>query len=146
MSGRCGKWVETITRLVDGELDADERAALETHLEDCPGCREELAARRTERTRWREMLSLTSDPADRAMIVETARGYMKGTPWWRRWLRRRSWSDLVTGVSAAAIVILVVMLFQWREAARSTWPRSSPAEYYVGERAGSDQTEIPRPF
>ena len=45
----CRGVAERMTRYVDGSLPEDERAAVEQHLRNCPGCRdcvgEESAAR-----------------------------------------------------------------------------------------------------
>ena len=35
----CAYMQELISRMIDGELDADEQAVLAKHLEDCPACR-----------------------------------------------------------------------------------------------------------
>jgi anti-sigma factor RsiW len=40
----CRTWRERIGALVLGQLDADERAAIEAHLEGCPDCRAEAEA------------------------------------------------------------------------------------------------------
>jgi anti-sigma factor RsiW len=146
MNEACRKWAEAITRLVDGELEASERAALELHVGACDHCRAALQAQQAERARWRDALALNSDPADRAAIVAAARAHLRAAPRWRRWLRTRSREDVVAGVSLAAVVILVVVLGQWRASPPSSWAPSSPAEYYPSERADVDPTEIPRPF
>ena len=44
--GPCPERVEALSRLLDGELSPQERAALEAHLEQCPGCAAELEALR----------------------------------------------------------------------------------------------------
>jgi anti-sigma factor RsiW len=41
---KCRAWRERIGALVLGQLDADERAAVEAHLEGCPDCRAEAEA------------------------------------------------------------------------------------------------------
>jgi anti-sigma factor (TIGR02949 family) len=40
--GHCKELLERISRYMDGELPADERARMERHLHDCPECVEVL--------------------------------------------------------------------------------------------------------
>lgn len=146
MNGDCDIWTAAITHLVDGELGTEERAALESHMKSCESCRSKLAVRHGERKQWRDALSLSSDASDRVMIVENARSYLKGAPWWRRWPATRSWDELVAGISLVAIAILLTVLFQWRTSQGPEWAPSTPAVYYMIERTDADQTEMPRPY
>jgi anti-sigma factor RsiW len=43
----CVEFVEEVTDYLEGALDAGQRARLEAHLSDCPGCTRYLAQIRT---------------------------------------------------------------------------------------------------
>lgn len=141
---KCPGRVDDVIRLIDGELDDSARIAFESHLERCHRCRLEFVQRRAERAQWRDAMSLPSRPADRAKILRAGKDWLDGAPRWRRWLRARSWEDVVTGVSLAAIVILITILAQ--RPATPAWSSSSPARYYVNEQSETAGDEIPRPF
>ena len=46
MAEKCTEWRERLSEYIDGEMPADDREALEAHLESCPECRAELNALR----------------------------------------------------------------------------------------------------
>ena len=43
---KCERFRDELEDWLDGELDADERAGLERHVGDCPGCAQHLSQRR----------------------------------------------------------------------------------------------------
>lgn len=45
----CSELVELVTDYLEGALPADEVAAIEAHLDECPGCRNYLAQIRATR-------------------------------------------------------------------------------------------------
>ena len=110
---------EYLLRQVDGELDAEERAALDAFLEAHPACREELA--------WLEKTRLLPEeplpyPAKAALYRR------EGTlPLLRRgWLRY-----------AAAAVLLLLGLFYWRP-----WAPPTPAPALSSRPAAPDPASM----
>jgi hypothetical protein len=101
----CERWHEQLIGLLDNELTAGERVALESHLSDCSQCREDLAELRATSAilqRWQP-----EDPP--AEFVFTRRR------------PRRSWREVLAdfgrgallpaglGAAAAAVVALLVL-------------------------------------
>jgi Putative zinc-finger len=91
---------ELLTDLMDGTLDADDRARVEAHLDTCPTCREDLAAAAAGRRALRG-LGTAPAPADLGDRVAAAAGgdaAAGGPPRWYRW----------AGVAAAAALVAVI--------------------------------------
>jgi len=101
----CEELSEELSAYLDGELSPEERAALETHLERCPRCREELASLRAvsglvaslPRVEPSEQLSRTLAASLRARRT-------------RRWLRPIPLfaGDLIPALAVAALVLIAV--------------------------------------
>lgn len=91
---------ELLADLLDGTLDADARAGVESHLASCPACRTDLAAASAGRDAARGLPALPG-PADlRDRIVAAASGGGSGPP------RRYRWA----GAAAAAALVGVIAL------------------------------------
>jgi anti-sigma factor (TIGR02949 family) len=120
--------LEHLEAYVDGELEAEERARFEDHLEGCAACREALAARRAFRTLAREVWDrpapedlkaaiarrLAESPAEASEGRAEAPGRDAGSgsatdapPRWRRYAR---WEVLVPLGAAAGVVVVLAVL------------------------------------
>lgn len=92
---------EALSALADGELAADERAAVSAHVEGCPECAEELRAVRGVRDALRALPPVEPPPGlvDR-LVADLAR---PGAP-------RRRPALIGTAVTVAAAALLVVLV------------------------------------
>ena len=92
---------EALSALVDGELPADERAAVAAHVERCPECSEELRAVRAVRDALRALPAVEPPPGflDR-LVADLAR---RGTP-----RRRLALTGTAAVVAAAALLVVLV--------------------------------------
>lgn len=89
-------------------LDAEERAAYEAHLADCARCREELAAFSQSAEALAVAASGPEPPADlRARILAGAGAEPQNVVSIES--RRRSWTPVLVGVSAAAAVLALAL-------------------------------------
>lgn len=72
----CRELVELLTDYLEGALPAPQKARLEAHLEECPGCTEYLAQMRLT---LRLSGSVAADailPGDRERLLHTFRNWM----------------------------------------------------------------------
>ena len=87
----CRSVSERMTRYVDGSLSADECAAVEQHLQSCPGCRdcagEESAARTVLRQCAARLKGESMPPELRSRCEALCRGRSL-------WQRVRAWFSL----------------------------------------------------
>jgi anti-sigma factor RsiW len=90
---------ELLADLLDGSLDASDRAQLDSHLAICQTCRTDLAAAAAGRDAIRS-LPPAAPPPDLHDRIVTAAGRHSSAPAWYRW----------AGVAAAAAVIAVIAL------------------------------------
>jgi len=105
-------WTDRLSEYVDGELDAETRAALEAHLATCAPCRAardelERVVARARRVGYREPAN------DLWGAIEAS--ITTGAPRSRRRLVTLSWARLA---AAAAIVALLAGGFAWTIASR----------------------------
>ncbi len=131
-----------ITSLLDGELAAPERHALETHLASCGTCRQEMEAVMALRGTWREARAPAPEAADRIRILEAARPlleqYASSGPG-RRAPLGLSWpADFVTAGALAVSLVLVIVLLHGEPAARHP---SAPV--YTLEERRAQETRTP---
>jgi anti-sigma factor RsiW len=81
----CSKWVEPISRMIEGSLGDRERRELEGHLAACARCRTEVALQRSidAALRVEPRSALPADFAQRvaATAVETLREEKASRPW-----------------------------------------------------------------
>ncbi len=108
----CPEWEERLSALMDGDLSVEERRLVETHLEQCPGCRAGLAELKAMCTSLRGLGPL-DPPPELFESVATAVG--------RR--RRRIAVGATAGLAAAGLVALVVSLSFSRPPLPSVAPR-----------------------
>ena len=73
----CREIVELVTDYLEGDLDADTTAVLETHLDLCPGC-----ARYVEQIR--ETVATLGDVSSDNLSVETQAGLLEAFREFRR--------------------------------------------------------------
>ena len=99
----CEDVSSQLPELVDGELSAEDRRALEGHLDGCPRCREELA-----------VLKACWDALDDDECPEVSSGFARAF-WWRAGRARR-----LRWIAAAAGVLLAVGGVWFAQAQRET--------------------------
>ncbi len=95
----CREVVFELDAFLTGELDVDANAEVERHLQECAGCRTELALVRKENAVYREYVSrMAVSGARRRFAAESGRP-KSAVRWWR-------W--------AAAAAVLAVAVLSWR--------------------------------
>ena len=101
---------EIISRFFDGELEADEYAAVTDHLEICPVCREKLANIQSISERVKEHIAEASIKDTEKLedrIIEAVRRIE--SPWWAKW------KDLIYSkrflVPAGAVASFLLIFF-----------------------------------
>jgi len=122
------EWIlEMIDPYLDGELDGEEAAGLETHLERCPACARELRLARQVRDGLRGLPLLTCPEG----VIERVEEQIRAA----RWNRLREWIAAwriplwrPVGVLAVALLIAAAAVFQQRERG------PSPEEVALAER------------
>src|SRR5262245_7627973 len=144
----CEREREAIGALADGQLGADERAALETHLAGCAGCRAELAALERLDAVFAALAPVTPPPDFEARFwARVARG--EAAPEGvlarlRRWLLPGGLA--LAGAAAALVLYLNVGLPAERKAVESvraeprvlTAPASEAADTVTGPATVAD--------
>jgi hypothetical protein len=112
----CREWRESLGAYALGQLESDERAGLEAHLEGCAACRAELASLEPV-----ALMLPHADPARfvgpapqpppelGARIAATIEGERRGTQ--RQQRRRRLFGGFALGGATAAAVTAVLLLF-----------------------------------
>ena len=116
----------TLHSYLDGELSADERAAVEIHLSECATCRASLAEERALRERASAVLGAARPVERPAPPFEQLRREAKGSPW--RVRRSIAW--------AASIVLAIGLGYSLR----GTAPEDSPE---AGRFALYDRQDVP---
>jgi hypothetical protein len=101
----CEEFSEALSAYLDGELSAEERSQLETHLEGCPRCQEELKSLRAVSSLVTSLPEVTPSPA---FLSALGRGFEKR----RRWLRPIPLfkGDLIPALAAAAVILISVTM------------------------------------
>jgi anti-sigma factor RsiW len=144
----CREWRESLGAFVLGQLPADERAAVEAHIEGCEDCRAELALL----TPVAEALMLadprqveTAPRPPRSLAYRVARG-IATERLARRRRRLRIGAGFATAAAAATAVVLALVLGGGNPA-----PSSSPATKRVAFASTPRGVEIgaqlaPRPW
>lgn len=110
--GPCPQWEERLSALHDGDLSPEERLSVESHLEQCPGCRQGLEDLAALCGSLRDLGPL-EPPPELFESVATAVS--------RR--RKRIAVGATAGLAAAGLVALVVSLSLSRPPAPSVAPR-----------------------
>lgn len=103
--GDCEEVREDFSALLDGELSADERDAMETHLSECAACLRELDGYKQVNNLY-ETLPAVSAPSDFEAGVKTAVAPKNVTFRRKGWGRRR----LAPMLAAAAMVLVTATL------------------------------------
>jgi hypothetical protein len=112
---RCREWRESLGAHALGQLPADERAALEAHLEGCPGCRAELESL----TGVARLMPLADPerfdtaPAPPPMlgdrIAATIAAERRASQWRHRWRFGLAWSGAAAAMATAAVLAIFVL-------------------------------------
>jgi anti-sigma factor (TIGR02949 family) len=113
----CGEAQELITALVDGELNAEERIAVEHHLKACGSCRQAFAAESLLKQQTRSAGRRITAPASlrRAVrgkidAVQPVREQSGGTA--TRWFNVTGWRPAL--VLAALLLVIGALLYTQR--------------------------------
>lgn len=118
---RCDEAQEWISALVDGELSAEERAAIQSHLAGCADCRRQLARETALKNDLQRTGAAVRIPSSLRAKIE---GQIK-TPGSTGAVSRASFSRggfglprlRLVGAFAIAILAIVSLLYQWRSQA-----------------------------
>ncbi|MHC4945790.1 MAG: zf-HC2 domain-containing protein [Planctomycetota bacterium] len=97
--GDCEQFAEMLSAWLDDELEADEQAALEAHLADCPACR--ALKRRFQAVD--ELATKSETLTDSGIAGRRTSG--QPAPWLGMSLRRAA------SIAAAALILIAVSLF-----------------------------------
>lgn len=124
MNRGCSGRLEMLSAHVDGELSADERADLESHLGSCAACERALL-------QLRELKASLSRGEARATLPAALEHRLERHPR-ARW--RWPWA---AAVAAAAVAIVAVAVF---------WPRSSPVEVLADDHLRYATSKAPWQF
>ena len=120
----CDEIRDNLIDLVYDELPADERAAVEAHLADCPHCRAEFEALQFARSAVAE--SLTGEPQAGRFVVDAAAGAGKAPL--KLPLRASWWIRPMAAAAMAAMVLLGVWIFHDTSAPPLIAQKPGPAE------------------
>ena len=91
---------ELLADLLDGTLDAERRAGVETHLRTCEDCRADLAAATAGRDAARSLGVVPAPPNLHERVVAAAGGGGGSRPGWYRW---------AAAAAAAAVVVAIAL-------------------------------------
>ena len=119
----------TLHSYLDGELSADERAAVEIHLSQCATCRASLAEERALRERASAVLGVARPVERPAPPFEQLRRQSTRSPWHVR--RSIAW--------AASVVLAVGLGYSLRGAAPEASDRFAPT---IQNRPATDQGQF----
>jgi anti-sigma factor RsiW len=115
---RCREWRESLGALALGQLPADERAALEAHLEGCPECRAELESLQgvarlmplADPERFAEAPSPPPLLGERiAATIAAERRAEDRRQRRRRWRFGLAWSGAAAALATAAVLAVFVL-------------------------------------
>jgi hypothetical protein len=115
---RCREWRESLGAHALGQLPADERAALEAHLEGCPECRAELESLRSvaqlmplaDPQRFAEAPSPPPLLGERvAATIAAERRARERRRKRRRWGFGLAWSGAAAALATAAVLAIFVL-------------------------------------
>lgn len=126
---KCTQARQRLDPWLAGELPADESQALQAHLAQCPGCRQELAELRQFLTHFAaaateptELLAAALPPLPEhftASVMQRIADEASGLLW--PWLQQRRWSfRQYTGLAVAVCTTLLLftagnLLVQWEQ-------------------------------
>ncbi len=138
MTGRCNTIRDGLAAYLSGEGDADERAAIQAHLQTCGVCQREAAAQTQMQNSLSSLKALTNNAAPPAHIWKNA-----AQAWNQRDARRR-----VRVQARMALVGACLMLFifgaVWARSARTvSFPVSVALQDFAQIRQGDFQPEHP---
>lgn len=99
----CSEWEERIALYIGADVPASERAEVERHLAECPGCQVFASGTKESLNLLRDAHQDVPDPAHfaavRARVLATLEAERR--PWWRR-----GW---IYGAALAAAAVLLVV-------------------------------------
>lgn len=105
MTDRCEQIEPMLSAYLDGELDADERAAVERHVADCPACAAELRELRGVVGVADELAAPSVDDA----VWDAFLGNV-----YNRLERRLGWMMLIIGaVMVAGLIVYEAVVLPW---------------------------------
>ena len=111
MTERVDAWTGRLSEVLDGDLDAAERAAFEAHLQGCPACARDLERLRAvvERAAALEPRAPEEDlwPAIAARLAAPRRTRVFRPAAWQAW-RPPRWSLSLPQLAAAAVLLVAI--------------------------------------
>lgn len=132
----CREAEALLDPFLDGELDAARLATLETHLEGCESCGDELALARRIRSELHELPGLSCPPPVTRAVFEHAEAH----PTLGERLRRLGFGHRVWQPVFAALVAVVLGVGYWRLATPPPPPGSQSA--YTAEEIAQAEAEL----
>lgn len=108
---QCENAIELLSVYHDGELSAEERAALEVHLETCPRCAAELA----ELRRLSELTSKLDDPQPKRELRDRVLEQHEQRRVERPTSQRRTYTAMTILGALAATAIIVIGIRPWKD-------------------------------
>lgn len=94
----CGKIQELISRLLDEDLDREERAALEEHVQSCPECRAVYEAFSAVSASLKDDLEEPPESLRESVMAEIRREQIRNR-------NRRPWRAVLSAAAVAALVL-----------------------------------------
>lgn len=103
----CSTIMKLLHPHLDGELDVKESIRVQTHLQECPYCRENFVAEKTFRDLVKQQVTPTPAPRFARQCVSAALSREAGRA--ARERRARRWSSRLVGMAAIAMGTLLVL-------------------------------------
>jgi len=133
---KCERYRDEMEDWLDGELSADDRAGLERHVSDCPGCAKYLSQRRAMGA------ALKKTFRDLGSGLHFQPRPLSWQPIEKRPALRRPWFSLVPRpITALAAVMIIALLFLYHPWAKPR-PSAAPATPPTAEITVSDSLNI----
>ncbi len=145
---KCERFRDELEDWLDGGLNADERAGLERHVGDCPGCAQHLSQRRALgaalKKTFRGMgseLHFQPRPLSRRPVEPRPAGSVSGRPLGGPALRRPWFRPPLSAVTALAAVMIIALMFLFHPWTK-TRPGAAPGPRPIAEITVSDSLDI----
>lgn len=127
MKEPCEEYMDRIALMTSGDLEEEELASVMRHLSECGGCRaywQELqndhrALTVMSRSLQGNVRSLENSVID-SIMGDREGDVVRGRRWWRWMMETRS-GRLVTGLSTAAVIAVIVIVLQTATVSFNAW-------------------------
>ncbi len=138
---------EQLTTYLADRLEAVDRELVESHLDFCPQCVEQIEAWRAEPLTT-EPSAIAADATDPPVASERAVGPVEPSAWWKRWRLWPEWGSFPLALRVAFAVALIAAsvwgIARWLRATTKKQeivqqPTASPSAFPQISPPGSDQ-------